>query len=616
MIEANGLYKSYGSRTLFEDASFTVADGERVGVLGRNGSGKTTLFRLLLDEERPDSGIIRVPKGYRVGCLPQQIRFAAETVLEEAARDMPRDEHGLQSVHEAEALLQGLGFMRAELSRPPTALSGGFQVRLQLARLLLAQPNLLLLDEPTNYLDVVSLRWIEGFLRAWPGELMLISHDRAFMDSVTTHTLGIHRCRVRKISGSSVDLERLIAQEEQVHEQTRVNQERRIAQTERFIERFRAKATKARAVQSRIKALERTERLEELASIAELEFKFRYQAFSGKWPLQIDNLSFGFEPGKPLVEGLSVAVRSDDRIGVIGRNGKGKTTLLRLLAGELQPQGGAVRLSSQAVLGYFGQTNIERLDPQRTVEEEVLAVQPENSRSAVRGICGLMMFSGDDALKPIRVLSGGERSRVLLGKLLAQPANVLLLDEPTNHLDMPSTEALVEAAADFPGAVIVVTHSEMILRGLAERLIVFDGGKCTLFEGGYDDFLERLGWQEERSAEKAEAEQGPGASRRDQRKRRAEFVTRRGEVMRPLSERVSAIEARITQLEEQLKKDEAALVEIAQGAYRAEAAAIAKAVNDGREEIERLFTELEEASNAMHARQREFAAEAKDLGLE
>ena len=611
MIELNSISKAYGAEPLFENVSFTIAPGDRLGLWGRNGSGKTTLFRLLLGEEQPDAGQLRIPSGYRLGCLSQHVTFKEQTVLEEAARDMPCDEHGIRRLHEAEALLQGLGFPQSDFNRSPDLLAGGYQVRLQLARLLLAEPNLLLLDEPTNHLDVVSLRWIAGFLRAWRGELLLISHDREFMDSVTTHTVGIHRQKVRKIPGSSIDLERLIDQEETLQEQTRLNQERRVAQTQRFIDRFRAKNTKAKAVQSRIKQLERMQRIEQLTEVEELSFNFAYTPFQGKWPIQIENLSFGYGPDQMLLQDLSLSVQHGDRIAIIGKNGRGKTTLLRLLAGELAPTGGTVRLSPNAALGYFGQTNIERLDLRKTVEEEILSAQPLNSRSRVRGICGLMMFSGDNALKKVDVLSGGERSRVLLGKLLAAPSNVLLLDEPTNHLDMTSTEALVEAADNFPGTVLVVTHSEMILRALAERLIVFDAGKCFLFEGGYDEFLERVGWQDESAGrDKGDGDSEPSANnRRELRRRRAEFAAKKAEVLRPLERNVASLETEIVRLEEQLKQDEAALLEIAGGAYRSEAAALARSVQQARIRIDALFEDLESASKRLEEEQRRFELE-------
>ncbi len=608
MLEVLGLAKSYGLEPLFKDVTFTVARGERIGVLGRNGSGKTTLFRLILGEEEPESGSIRVPKDYRCACLSQYISFTEKTVLEEAARDMPLMEGGGKRLYEAEALLQGLGFAREEFEASPDTLSGGYQVRLQLARLLLGQPDLLLLDEPTNYLDIVSLRWISSFLKNWPGELMLISHDRAFMDGITSHTLGIHRGSVRKIRGTTTDFERMVDDEEELYEKTRINQERKIAQTERFIERFRAKATKARAVQSRIKSLQRLQQMDELQEVAELDFRFPYASYEGKWPLQIEELRFGYDPRKPLVQGLNLAVRSTDRIGIIGRNGRGKTTLLRLIAGELSPDAGAVRIGERAKIGYFGQTNIERLGLGRTIEEEILSVQPDHSRTIARAICGLMMFSGDDALKKIGVLSGGEKSRVLLGKLLAQPSNVLLLDEPTNHLDLPSTEALVEAAADFPGAVLVVTHSETILRSLVNRLVVFDRPGCFVFEGGYDDFLESIGWSEEQDQEPARPKETPQNNKKEQRRRRAEFLTQKTRALQPLQEAVASLEERIVTLEEQLQADEKRLVEISQGEYRPEAAELARSVRQTREQIEALFEELDKAAKLLQERERSFSS--------
>jgi ATP-binding cassette subfamily F protein 3 len=343
MLNVGNLSKAYGRQVLFEDASFQVAAGERVGLVGRNGTGKTTLFRILLGEEEPEAGSVFVPAGYRIGHLAQRLVFRHVTVLEEAVSALPPREDGADETYRAKAVLTGLGFGEEAQSRRPDELSGGFQVRLNLARVLLSGANLLLLDEPTNYLDVVSIRWLRRFLCAWKGELLLITHDRGFMDGVTTHTMAIHRGSVRKLAGGTEKLWQQILQEEAIHEQTRVNDDRRRAEAEAFIARFRAQATRARAVQSRIKALARHERLTKLSEIRDLDFRFTEAPFPGKRMMEVRDLSFGYDAGRPLIETLSFHVAPGDRIAVVGPNGRGKTTLLRLLAGELAPVSGSVK---------------------------------------------------------------------------------------------------------------------------------------------------------------------------------------------------------------------------------------------------------------------------------
>jgi len=608
MLNVGNLSKAYGRQLLFEDASFQVAPGERVGLVGRNGTGKTTLFRILLGEEEPDAGSVTVPAGYRIGHLAQQLVFRHGTVLEEAVSALPPREDGADETYRAKAVLTGLGFGEPEQSRRPDELSGGFQVRLNLARVLLSGANLLLLDEPTNYLDVVSIRWLGRFLRSWRGELLLVTHDRGFMDGVTTHTMAIHRGGIRKLPGGTEKLWEQILQEEAIHEQTRQNDERRRAEAEAFISRFRAQATRARAVQSRIKSLARHERLAKLSEIRDLDFRFAEAPFPGKRMMEVRDLSFGYDAGLPLIEGLSFQVAPGDRIAVVGPNGRGKTTLLRLLAGELAPSSGAVKPSQNLKIGHFGQMNADRLSPELSVEEEVRQANPLLSRTQVRTLCGAMMFGGAAAEKRVSVLSGGERSRVLLGKILASPVNLLLLDEPTNHLDQESVDAFVAAVDAFGGAVILVTHVERILEALATRLVVFDGGKAEVFHGGYADFLERVGWRgeaEQTALERRESRPG----RRDLRRERAETVARRSRELGRLRRSIAALEAEIIGLEKQLARDDAAIVEAAVRNDGVAIRALSPAVSAARGRIEALFGEMTALAEELHRVEREHGAE-------
>jgi ATP-binding cassette, subfamily F, member 3 len=610
MITVSNLSKSYGSQIVFDSISFTIGMGERVGLVGRNGSGKTTLFRLILGDEVNDGGTITIPRRYAIRHLSQHIRFRASTVLGEASRELPANEDGTDQSYKAKKILLGLGFSPDELDRSPHELSGGFQVRLNLARVLLSDPNLLLLDEPTNYLDIVSVRWLTQFLRDWKNELILITHDRDFMDSVTTHTMGIHRTKIRKIAGPTHKLYDQILQDEEVYEQTRINEEKKRKEAEGFINRFRAQANRARAVQSRIKALEKMGKLEKVTETDTLDFQFNPAPFHGKWLLEADNISFSFKQGGPfLVNGLSFAIRKMDRIGVIGKNGKGKTTLLGLLAGDLTPVEGRVTIHQNVELAYFGQTNIDRLDPERTVEEEILGAQQDYSRNVARNICGAMMFEGDNALKKVAVLSGGEKSRVLLGKLLVSPSNLLLLDEPTNHLDMESIDSLIEAIDTFPGAVVIVTHSEMILNAIAKNLIVFDGGKTTIFHGTYRDFLERVGWEDEEeelfSTKKTDEERGrPSIRKKEQKRLRAEFIQVRSKILGPLEQKMVSIETAIMDLEKRIQGDSQALIKATTMGEGKSIAALSISIHNTRNDIELLFDELDNVTKEYNARSR------------
>ena len=359
MIQVSNLSKAYGTQVIFDNVGFTVNAAERIGLVGRNGHGKTTLLRMITGEAKPDAGFISIPNNYTVGYLSQHLQFSEDSVLKEGCLGLKPSDDGRDDSYRAEVILMGLGFSMEDFLQHPLDLSGGYQVRLNLARLLVSEPDLLLLDEPTNYLDIVSIRWLAKFLKSWRGELILITHDRDFMDGVTTHTMGIHRNKIRKIAGPTHKLYQQILMEEEVYEQTRINEEKRRKEVEQFINRFRAQATRARAVQSKIKALQKRGSLEKMSGIKDLEFEFSPAPFMGKWLIEAKDISFSFELEEPLlIDGLNLTIGKRDRIAVIGKNGKGKTTLLNLLAGELQPVKGTVVHHPHTRLAYFGQTNI------------------------------------------------------------------------------------------------------------------------------------------------------------------------------------------------------------------------------------------------------------------
>ncbi len=619
MINVDNITKSFGDRTLFEETGFRINTRERVGLVGRNGHGKTTLLKMLVGEETPDSGAIRIPKNYRIGHVRQQLEFSEATVLAEAMLGLPANEQGHH--WKVEKILDGLGFSTEAMQRAPAEFSGGFQVRLNLAKVLVSEPDLLLLDEPTNYLDITSIRWIERFLSSWPHELVLITHDRSFMDRLVTHVVGIHRRKMRKISGTTDKYYTQIAQDEEIYEKTRLNDERKRKDIELFITRFRAKARLANMVQSRVKTLAKMEKKDKLDKMATLEFTFRQAPFSAKQILQVNGLRFTYDDKQaaagPLIRNFSLSVLHGDRICVVGPNGKGKTTLLKLLAGKLAPQQGTVTYHATAETGFYEQTNVETLVPQRTVEEEILSIDPTIGRQVARNICGAMLFRGDDALKKIQVLSGGEKSRVMLGKVLATPINLLLLDEPTNHLDMDACDALLAAIDNFDGAVIMVTHNEMFLHALAQRLVVFQNDDVEVFEGGYEYFLEKVGWQD--AGFKPAATAGPRPSKKEIRRRRSAFLTQRAKVLGPLKEKIRQVEGAIEAEEAALEKLNRALLEATEQQDVPQIAERSQKIHHCQTKIETLFFDLETTTDELTTREKTFDAKQSvleaDLGI-
>jgi len=619
MIVVDNLSKSYAKQSLFDGISFKVNRKERVGVVGRNGHGKTTLFRMITGEEEADAGTITKPRKYRIGYVEQRPRFSEPTVLGEAAKALPHDAQN--ELWRVEKVLAGLGFEAADLEKKPSELSGGYQVRLNLTKVLVGDYQMLLLDEPSNYLDITSIRWLERFLSAWPGELLLITHDRSFMDNVVTHVLGIHRRKVRKIEGDTGKYYEQIAAEEEIYEQTRINDERKRKEMELFITRFRAKARLGGLVQSRVKSLEKMEKRDKLEEVKNLEFAFGEKPGYHKYSLDVRDLSFGYTPDRPLIRRFSISVGAKDRVFVIGRNGRGKTTLLRLLAGDLEPRSGTIDAPQSVAAGYFEQTHISTLSESNTVLDEIASADPAGDPKRARFIAGGMMFEGDDALKKIRVLSGGEKSRVLLGRLIATPLNLLLLDEPTNHLDIESNDALLEAIDAFDGAVVMVTHNEMFLHALAERLVVFDNDDIVVYEGGYQRFLDKVGWRDEvmqgsiAAAPPPAAAAGPERPKwtpKELRRLRSEVIAERSRALRPLETRMAAVEKEIETRDAALRECNAQLVQASQARNGAKVVEVSKAMHQTKkaidgllEELERITAEYEDKKAASDKRMRE-----------
>lgn len=540
MIKAESLSKSYGSHLLFKNVSFQLEKRERCCLVGRNGCGKSSLLKILIGIESPDTGLVSIPKNYQIGYLEQHIQFTQPTLIKETALSLPIEER--ETPYRAESILCGLGFAEEDFVKPPSSFSGGYQLRIQLTKTLAREPDCLLLDEPTNYLDIASIRWLEKFLRDWKGELIAISHDRVFLDSISTHTMGIHRQALCRIKGTTRSYYDYLIQKEESQEKERIKIEKKKIHAESYIKRFGAKATKAKQAQSRKKTIDKLPSLEKLAQIENLNFSFQSAPFPGHTMLEASDLSFSYENmEQTLITDFNLEIGSNDRIAIIGKNGRGKSTLLKLLADELKPLKGNIKRSDNLEIGYFGQTNIANLNPSLTIEQEIAASNKELPFGEIKRICAMMMFSQKQSEKKICILSGGEKSRVLLGKILAAKCNLLLLDEPTSHLDLESVEALIEAMETFHGSVVIVSHTEEILYRIPETFIICNEAGQEVFKGGYTYFLEKKGWEEDKISKNNYSKN----SRKESKQQRAEKVQARAKALKPIKKQIEKIEQEI-----------------------------------------------------------------------
>ncbi len=488
-LSIENIVKEYSSKPILAGITFLVNKRDRVALVGKNGAGKTTLLRLIAGEETPTGGHISRDSDMTIGYLPQHMIHNEGTTLREEV-DSVRDKQDPKSIGQMERVLLGLGFERTDFDRPCNEFSGGWRMRIELAKILLCKPDLLLLDEPTNHLDIESIQWLEDWLKAAPCAAIIVSHDRAFIDNVTTRTIEIS---LGKIYDYNVPYSQFVTLRQERHEQqvrAYENQQKMIKDTEEFIERFRYKATKSVQVQSRIKQLSKLERLEvDLEDNSRLRMKFPPAPRSGDFPVIADDIKKAF--GNHVVfDHVTFTIRRGEKVAFVGKNGEGKTTLVRCIMNELQDYTGTLKIGHNVKIGYFAQNQASLLDGELTVFDTIDRVAVGDIRTRIKDILGAFMFGGEAIDKRVKVLSGGERSRLAMIRLLLEPVNLLILDEPTNHLDMRSKDVLKEALQAFEGTVILVSHDRDFLDGIVSKVYEFGGGKVREHLGGIYDWLQ------------------------------------------------------------------------------------------------------------------------------
>jgi len=574
MLTVSQVTKSFGGRTLFEEAGLQVNRGERLGLVGPNGAGKSTLFSLILKEDEPDGGRVTLERGVTMGFLPQESQpLGDETVLEIATSHASDDEQW-EVEPKAKKILAGLAFRESDFSKPARTLSGGWVMRAHLARLLVQEPDLLLLDEPTNHLDLESLQWFQQHLRGYRGAILVISHDREFLNQLVTSIVEISRARLVRYTGN---YDRYVVEKEQreaQHAAAYANQQKEIAHLQDFADRFRAKASKASQAQSKLKQIERMEKIEAplAAEKTVSKFNFPQPPRSGVRAVTLREVDHAY--GDLVVyRGLNFEAERGQRTVLVGPNGAGKSTLLKLIGGVLPVQKGELDYGHNVKVGYFAQYRVEQLHPKHTVLQSVMDLPNPVGEQTARTVLGSFLFRGDDVFKPVAVLSGGEKSRLALVKLLLDPPNLLLMDEPTTHLDIGSIDALIGALQQFEGTLILISHDVHFIRSIAQTVLHISAGKLTPYAGNYDYYLEKSGATSARAAlvsgekltnaqprdERPAASGGPTLSLKEQKEQRkaAEKAEReRRKEVEHLERRIAHLEGRQKELTIELEKPE------------------------------------------------------------
>jgi ATP-binding cassette subfamily F protein 3 len=548
MLHIENLSKGYPTKTLFSGASVHLRPNTRVGLVGPNGTGKTTLLRIIIGEDSPEDGVIRRRPHLRIGYLPQELEtLPGRTILEATHRNKYPE-------HEAKRILSGLGFAERDWERSLHTLSGGYRMRIALAHLLLSDPDILMLDEPTNHLDQSTQKWLEDFLISTKMTLLMISHDTSFLDRMVTHIWELRNCTIQEYRGNYSKFQKLRAERDAQEAAAALRQMKEITRVQTFIDRFRYKANKAKQVQSRIKQLERVKLIEQKRDGKRLRFKFPEPRPSGKLVLELHDIHKQY--GSNIVyTGLNFSIERGQRVALVGENGAGKSTLLKILAGVLDFEKGTRIPGHEVSVHYFAQHQADILNPEHSILDSLEEASPLAERNYLRGIAGVFLFSGEDQKKPIKALSGGERNRVALARMLVEPANTLCLDEPTNHLDPSSVDVLTDALVDFPGTIVFISHDPTFLSRVATRVVEIEEGQARDYIGDYEYYL----WKRTKELESQPEKEEDSPSLKPKKERKVQNAAptngtpeHKKSSRRELTKTVSRVEKQVSKLEEDI----------------------------------------------------------------